>query len=215
MPLAVATQPVFRASFSVLSLWASGRRDEAVKSYFKLDRVETDAMREGKMFHAQWERETEETGCLPVVFGGARLINPKTEVKLEHMVEPWLQLVTVFDNIDEPTIHEYKSGRTPSSDYTNSFQPKVYGLMAKLKEFNVDRCMIHHHNQHTGKSDSAWCWITDKSNQDALDWLITYASEMVDYFNEHNLWSLGKSAWEAEPDEEMLMADIEVALEEI
>lgn len=214
MPLAAATQPVFRASFSVLSLWASGRRDEAVKAYFKLDRVETDAMREGKLFHAQWERETEETGCLPKTFGGAKLTKPRTEVKLEHMLEPWLQVVIVIDNLDEPVIHEYKSGRTPASDYTNSFQPKIYGLIAKLKGFKVERCMIHHHNQHTGKSDSAWCWITDKTDEEAANWLVTYASEMCSYFDEHNLWSLANQAVETD-EEEMLMADVESALEEI
>ena len=54
-------EPKFRASYSVISLWASGNWEMAVGQYFKLRKFTTEEMADGKDHHEQWCAETLKT----------------------------------------------------------------------------------------------------------------------------------------------------------
>lgn len=182
-------QQKFRASFSVLDAWAKKDYEQAVRLYFKLDCFENEAMRQGKEFHNYWEKETKETGCLPEIFGGMKLKNPKTELKMVVSVNDWLDFVGVIDCYDNPTIYEYKTGISSSSSYARSKQIGLYGILGTLMGLYVEKAEILHYNQYSKLSDVSIVWLTDKVLRDAYDWLETHASEMHNYLLENDLYN--------------------------
>lgn len=182
-------EPVFRASYSVLSMWKSGRYEDAVAMYFKLDSFENEAMRQGKMFHDAWQKETDETGCLPAVFGGTKLKNPQTELKIVHHLEPWLDLVGVIDCLDCPTVNEYKTGVISAANYANTPQGGIYALLAILSGYLVERLDYHVYNQYTKKAEMASVWVSDKMLEEAMEFVKTYAADMHAYLLENDLYA--------------------------
>lgn len=175
----------FRASYSILSTWAKGDWTNAIKMYFKMDAFENEAMRQGKIYHKQWENEVKETGCLPKIFGGKKLNNPKTEEKIVISVNEWLDLVGVIDLLDSPEIHDYKTGKTsPNID----IQVGIYGVLATYKKIFVDVAYIHHYDQYSKKVEVHKVYLTDKKLEESMNFIITIASEMYEYFNKNNLF---------------------------
>lgn len=179
---------VFRASFTYMNLWASGRWEEAINAYFKINSWTTRAMAEGKDFHDDWEKESRESGKLPQVFGGAPLNNPIFEQKYEIPLTDWMTLVMKADCIDSPILHEYKTGVTSASDYAETYQPAVYAVGCTFKKIYIDRVYIHAYNQHVKKSDFAMVWVTKKLLSDGMNWIETVASEMHSYFMQNDLY---------------------------
>ncbi len=182
-------QPVFRASYSVLSLWKSGRYEDAVALYFKLETYSNAAMELGKAFHEEWQEETKKTGCLPAIFGGKPCTNPITEIKIVQHLEPWLDLVGVIDLLDSPTVHEYKSGVTSAAQYANSQQGGIYALLATLEGHLVDRLEYHRFNPYTKQADMAFRWVTDAMLEEAMEFVKTYAADMHAYLIENDLYA--------------------------
>ncbi len=182
-------KPVFRASFSVLNLWASGNWEDAIKAYFKLDRFITRAMAEGKEHHEAWEQHILATKTLPEVFGYRVLLDPKPEIKLEVKLYDWLEAVCVIDCLDAPTVYEFKTGISNSQHYANQMQAPLYGFLATMSGIYIDRAEIHHYDQHAKEADMSIMWITDAVLKQAQEWLETYASEMHAYLIENDLYN--------------------------
>ena len=74
-----------RVSYSILNAWAHGDIDRAVAPYAGVEVDATEAMEYGKKKHADWERETKRTGCLPKRFGGRKLSSPKLELSTKRV----------------------------------------------------------------------------------------------------------------------------------
>jgi len=179
----------FRASFTVLSLWAKGGYEDAVKAYFKLDRYVSPQMAEGKEYHEVWQKHITEKTCLPEVFGSRKLEKPQAELKLVVPVHDWLELVGVIDCYDRPTIYEFKTGSSKTSlDYANDFQTAVYGVLATLSGLYADRAMIYHYDQYSRKPDMSMVWLTDRLLKDGLNWIESLAGEMHHYLETNNLY---------------------------
>lgn len=178
----------FRASYTVLSLWDSGRWEDAITAYFKLDSFSTPQMEAGKELHEKWEAEIQATFCLPEVFGAVRLRAPQTELKKVVELAPWLDLVFVIDCYDPGDIHEFKSGVQSSQTYARDKQIGVYAVGAVLSNLVVNRLFVHHYNQYTKESDTSVVWVTEKLLRDTVGWVETTASEMHHYFTENNLY---------------------------
>lgn len=181
--------PKFRASYSVLSAWADGNWERAVEMYFKLKQFTTPAMAEGKAYHEQWAKHTQATGCLPIEFGNTKLNKPVTEIKSVVSLGDWIDLVFIIDCLDEPTIHEYKTGKQSSDAYAGGMQLGVYGIGATLKGYYVTKGIIHHYDQHVKKSENSTVWLTDKLLDDAQNWVLTIGGDMHDYFIKNDLYA--------------------------
>jgi hypothetical protein len=179
----------FRASYSILEMWQCGNWDMAIGQYFKLKKFQTEAMTAGQDIHKLWEKEVTETKKLPAVFGGKELIAPKPEFKTVVPIHDWLDLVGVIDILDEPTIYEFKSGKTSSEVHSNSMQTGIYGVLATYAGILVNKAEIYHLDQYSGKTDMSIVWLTDKLLQEASDWIETYACEMHNYFIENDLYN--------------------------
>lgn len=177
-----------RASYTVLNMWASGNWEQAVKYYFKLERITTPAMEAGKVFHQNWETEISKTQKLPDVFGGLQLKNPQAELFLTAQMHDWLELVGRIDLYDEPTIYEFKSGKTSSLDYARSKQTGTYAVLATLNNMLVKRAEIFHFDQHKKQKELSVVWITDSLLKESLNWIETVSSEMHSYLEDNKLY---------------------------
>ena len=178
----------FRASYTVLNMWSSGNWEEAVKYYFKLEQFTSRAMADGKDFHDSWEKHIKETSTLPEVFGGAKLVNPQTELKLVVQMDEWLELVGKIDCLEAPTIHEFKTGKSSSESYASSWQIGVYGVLCAMSGIKIDRGIVHHFDQYKKTYDWSQVWITKDVIKDSAEWIVTHASEMHSYLVENNLY---------------------------
>jgi hypothetical protein len=176
----------FRASFSVLTVWEKGDWQKAVEMYFKLTDFTNRAMQAGKDLHEQFEAEIKKTNAMPQVFGGKKLGKVDTELKIVKQLDDWLELVGVIDCYDETskTIYDWKTGQTPSERYVDSFQPKVYQILKP----EAIKAEIHHYNQYNKKSDMSVLHLTDKTLDDAVNWVLTLSSEMHSYLDENKLY---------------------------
>lgn len=178
----------FRASYSILSAWASGDWERAVKMYFKLETFTSPAMEEGKRFHEQWAKYIEENKSTPPELGGIKLLNPTPEIKKTVNIHDWLDLVGVIDCYDKPIIYEWKTGKQSSESHASSPQAGVYGVLATLAGFYADKAEIYHYDQHLKKSDMSIVWLTDKVLKDSLNWVETLSSEMHNFLLENGLY---------------------------
>jgi hypothetical protein len=175
---------IFRASYSVIKNWSDGKTDEAVMGYFHKPQPATPAMEAGKKYHELWANEIKQTNHLPKLFGCGKLNKPQTELKKCVQLTEWLEFVGVLDCLDGNTIYEFKTGKTDSEAYANAMQVRVYQLLYP----KAAKAMIYHYDQYLDKSDMSIVHLTGKTMEDALNWLLTYASEMKNYLEEYNLY---------------------------
>lgn len=178
----------FRASYSVLNAWQSGQYERAVKMYFKLEEFTTEAMADGKELHKKFEDEVNKTKCLPKIFGGDKLINPKTEFKSVVEIYKWLQLVYVVDLLDAPIIFDYKTGKGSSESAASTKQLGVYGVGCTFDKIKVKKGVILHYDQYSKKIDNSTVWITDSLLNNTFNWIETLSSEIHQYFLQNDLY---------------------------
>lgn len=179
--------PRLRASYSILTRWAEGDWKTATEMYFRLTEFNSPAMEQGKKFHEAWENEVNQTNSFPKVFGGRPIRGEfETELKIVKKMTDWFDLVGVIDLWipDELTIVDWKSGVVTSSQYANGFQPNVYHLLKP----EAKRFEIHRYDQYNKRADMSIGYLTDQTMSDAVDWVVTFASEMHSYFVENGLY---------------------------
>jgi hypothetical protein len=184
------TTPKIKVSYSILNAWATGKYEDAIKYFFKLDVIQTPAMKEGSEYHKRWENEIRNTKKLPEVFGSKQLINPSAEQYIKVEVNDWLILSGKIDCYDKPTIYEFKTGRQTSEDIARSKQPGVYAVLSTLNKQYVDRAEIYCFNQHLKNDNKSMSivYLTDTVLEDALNWIETIAGEMRNYLEQNKLF---------------------------
>lgn len=178
----------FRFSYSILNLWANGRKDDAIKAYFKLPQFQTQEMLDGIKFHEQWRAEIEKTKCLPEVFGGYGLVDPKTEDKMVVQINDWCEFVFIPDLTDDFTLTDFKTGTGELGTYLEAMQLPVYAIMLAKMGINVDRGAIRKYNQYEKKAEYGAIWITENRKKLAKDWLISNIVGMSDYIESEKLF---------------------------
>lgn len=178
---------MFRASYSILNAWSSGNWQRAIEMYFKLPYEPTPQMIMGSEFHKEWENEINTNKTMPKVFGGMALKDPQTELKIVKQLTDWLELVGVIDCYDDGTIYDWKTGK--SKQNADGFQLKVYQiLLPKAK-----RGEVHHYDQYKKEVNVSMVHLTEKTLEEAIEWVMTFSSEMHHYLEKNNLYEqLGK-----------------------
>jgi len=165
----------------MLNFWSLGCKDDVIKMLKHEPTFITEAMEVGKRYHKLFEEEVIKTKRLPKEFGSKKLQNPRTEVKIEKWLDEWLQLVGVIDLIDEDKIYDYKVGNTLSQAYANALQLPVYGLLYE----KANEGYILHYNHLFRRADWSVVAINDEVRNTAIDWVITFASEIYDECQEY------------------------------
>lgn len=179
---------VFRASFTVLDQWNSGNWEQAVKTYFKLEKFVTPAMEAGREWHEKWSKHITATKTMPVEFGGKALVAPIAEQKTVVHLDTWLDLVGIIDCYDSPTVYEWKTGKQSSEVYAGTKQGGIYAMLATLSKKYVEKIEIHHFDQYRKTSDMSIIWVTPELMEEAHNWIVTTAAEMHHYFETNNLY---------------------------
>lgn len=177
-----------RASYSILDTWAKGRYEDAALYYFKLKSFTTEKMDDGIKLHQKWSQHIQLSNTLPIEFGNAPLKKPQCEVKLECSLGDWLTLVGRLDLYDDGVIYDFKSGVKNSSEYIESMQLPIYGLITKLNDMPTSMGKILHLNQYDMSTDQSWIWLTKESSKKALEWVKLYSSQMHEYFTSEGLY---------------------------
>ena len=169
---------MLRVSFSILDPLSRGNIDEALLRFWRVVREPTQAMIEGKMLHEQFQSEVKETNCLPKVFGGAKLIKPETELKIKTVIDDWIEFVGVIDLLDQNTIYEYKTGKSGLNAYGKSWQIRCYQKLAEDNGFSIKDAYIFYFNQHKQIANKGKVYLSEKTKEDATEWIRTWASEL-------------------------------------
>lgn len=175
---------VFKASYSTLSVWARGDYDLALAMYFKRAEYDTPAMAFGREMHRLFEQDIKETGHMPNIFGGQPILPGfKTEVFARKQLADWLELRGKLDLLAGSAGFDWKTGITPSTQYGNSMQHKVYQVLyPHLKRFEY-----HAFNQYTKRVTVSIVHLTPKTLEEGVEWVVTHASEMKLYIEQNDL----------------------------
>ncbi len=174
----------FRCSFSILEPWSKGDWDEAIRRFYKTSIKVTPQMQAGRLMHEQWRAETNQTSCLPAVFGGKPLDPFKCEEKMECTLDGWLNFVGIVDCMENHTIHEYKTGAADSLTYSRTMQTKVYQLLCAENAYYPNQAVIRHYNQYTQRVTTSYQYLSAKTLEYGREWIITNASEMANAMEE-------------------------------
>jgi len=175
----------FRASYSVLSTWETGDWQRAIDQYLRLDKLTTPQMEYGKRLHNEWEKHIKSNKSLPEVFGRTKLVDPKTETKLEIHVADWLDFVCIPDMVDGSTLYEFKTGANDANYWSNTWQTPIYAYALLANKTPVSTAKIYAYNQYSQKPTMALVFLEPNAMQDALNKMWTLASEMWDYIQQN------------------------------
>lgn len=171
-----------RVSYSILSAWARGDIDRALGPFLGKEIAPTQAMIEGKHWHAKWEKETNRTGCRPKIFGGEKIANVQTEVKIVKQLNDWCILSGVID-LQSPTQNEdHKTGRSSATDYASSFQHKFYQVLdPSKKKFRYNCFNQHLPKDHPDRVTVSVVHLTRNTLEDGLEDILTHSAELRQY----------------------------------
>lgn len=180
----------FRASFTVLNLWATNRYEDAVRTYFKLDRYTSPEMEAGKKYHEEWATYIDKHKQMPKLFGSHKLEVPIIEKKHVVAIYDWLDLVFIADLVHGGnTLTEFKTGKTTSGKYLDTGQLDLYALGLLFKDIAITKAEVYHYDQYKEKTDYSFKWVTDADIKASLNWLETNAGEMYEYLQQHDLFT--------------------------
>jgi len=184
------TNPIFRASYSILSSWEAGYAQQAIEMYFKLPRETNKYMEDGIRFHNSWEDYINKNKQMHPQLSSIcePLKDPVCELKLEMPINDHINLVGVIDCLDVPKICEFKSGVKSACAYAETKQIPVYALLAEYHVHTIDRGTYYHWDQYFKETDCSNIWITEKVKKEALEWVIKVSEEMYDYLIKNKLF---------------------------
>jgi len=176
-----------KLSYSILNAWSMGRYEDAVAQYLGRPFPTTDAMELGKTMGQLWEQHINATKTLPDELGGGLLDNPICEQKYRKRI-PFSDKYEILisgkaDCVDGKTIYEFKCGKTEVGTYIGTKQLGYYRLLLPETEIGFYLC----YNPYLKTYQKGVRFLTDKYAEDALEHIITYGGEMIDYLQSQKL----------------------------
>ncbi len=110
----------------------------------------------------------------------------KCEVFARKQLAEWLELRGMMDLVLPEVGYDWKSGTTSSSQWANGMQHKVYQVLYP----NLKRFEYHAFNPYAKASEAVTVSIVhlnEKTKEEGVEWVVTYASEMKNYIEQNNL----------------------------
>jgi hypothetical protein len=175
-----------KLSYTILNAWKQGRFEEAVAQYLGKPLIPTPQMELGKLKHELWERYVNENKALPLELGGGKLRDPITEQKYEKRIplgEYEILFRGVIDLEDEDVITDYKCGLSEPASYLSGWQLDAYKLLRPTAKLGRYICF----NPYSDTYSVGAKFLGPKQAENALEHIITYGSEMVDYLKTQKL----------------------------
>jgi len=174
-------------SFSLLTLWNSGRWEDAISMYFHKDTKKSRQMSEGLEYHHKWEDSIKKDKTLTVGGCTLKFNSPKCEVKKLVNYSEQFDLSGIFDCIDGETLYEWKTGVASSSEYTNGNQLPFYFLIAKLEGTPIEKGVLMRYNQYEKEADLTVLWNSDEQIEKAKNFIDSLAPDILTYWTDHKL----------------------------
>ena len=178
---------MIQLSHTFLLLWSQGRIDEALKAYYHIESVKSEALIYGINFHKKLEDEIINNKKIKLGKTELSFENPLCEVKHKVPYNEISSLSGVYDCLDGNTLYEFKSGVQSSLEYTQSYQLGIYFLIAKKLNIEIERGIIVHYNQHEDKSDVSIVYNTNREREKAINFIDSLSYEIYKYFEDNNL----------------------------
>lgn len=176
-----------KLSYSILNAWSTGKWEDAVAMYRGKPLPSTPYMELGKVKHQEWENYTNRTGELHPELGGGTLNNPITEQKYSKLIpfsdEYQILIRGIIDLEYEDVLVDYKCGRTMPSNYIDGWQLDLYKLLRPKAKVGKYICF----NPYDETVTVGVKFLGDSSAERALENIITYGSEMIDYLRMNRL----------------------------
>lgn len=176
-----------RVSYSMLSAMKRGDLNSVVSMYLHKDMPRTVEQQEGLDYHKRWGDAIMKNKAVKIGAGEYIFNSPKIEEKHEVEYGEDFTLVGVFDCIDDKRLYEFKSGTQDVFSYVNSYQLPIYFLIAKLKDIKIDEAWLIHYNQYENKGEMAIVKNTDKSIEEASNYVDTLGGMVKNYLQQINL----------------------------
>jgi len=184
---------IVKLSYSILAAWSGYRWEDAIGYYRGKDLPATEEMKLGRLKHELWAMHTQRTGKLHRDLGNYPLINPVVEQKFE-------KLIPLSDNIsillrgvpdllaDHPDgggliTYEYKVGSQTATDYIDELQLDYYKLL--VPDLIEGRYLCY--DPYFKTRTVGVKFLTEANALNALEHIITYGGEIIDYLQANKL----------------------------
>ncbi|MDI6808191.1 MAG: hypothetical protein QME66_04300 [Candidatus Eisenbacteria bacterium] len=192
MPALTDLSHTLTASYSLLRAWELGKSDDAVKMYFRFDRPSSEAMENGKNYHAHWATQLLKTKTCDLLAGRV-LTHPVVEKRYEASRFPWLSLAGVIDCHDEDILFEWKTGKTTASTYIDTHQIGLYGYLLKMAGVPIRRAEVWRMDTTKGETDGieidvSFCHMTPDRMGKAVEWAEGLAYEIHEFFSKQGYY---------------------------
>jgi hypothetical protein len=176
-----------KLSYSILSQWASGQYEKAVNIYQGADLPITPAMELGRVKHDMWALHTLKHKTIHNEIGGGKLSDPVVEQKYEKIIPLGdtyqILLRGAPDLTDNHIIYEYKCGLAMPSMYVDTEQLDYYKLLYPPASLGIYLCF----NPYSETFTKGVKYLSDTNAEKALEHIITYGGEMIDYLASQRL----------------------------
>ena len=180
-----------KLSHSILAAWAMGRQEDAVGMYLGKPLAATPAMELGKAWDEIWEGVILKTGVMPKELATVsyELVTPVVQQKYRKIIPFSDQYQILLSGVpdlvhdDGKVIVDFKCGRTNATDYIEKFQLDYYKLLLPDAIRGEYRC----YNPYLKSLTIGIKYLNDSNAEAALNHIITYGGEMIDYLASQRL----------------------------
>lgn len=176
-----------KLSYSILNAWSSGSQENAIGMYLGKSIPDTPALELGRLKHKEWEIYTRSTNRIAEELGGDELTEPILETKYQRYLDfndNYQLLIRGVLDVETDNIGiDYKCGKTSPSAYLDSKQAEVY----KVLRPNIEQFIYICYNPYTKEVKRGLKYLTDKSLEDGLNYIYTYAGEIINYLESQKL----------------------------
>lgn len=187
-----------KLSHSILSAWSSGKYEDAIGMYLGKKLPVTPAMELGSLKHKIWANYIQEHSILPPELGGTLLIEPIVEQKWQKLI-PFsdnyqILLRGVIDLEDDNILIDHKCGLGSPTTYLDGTQLDYYKLLrpdAKLGKYichNPYKCDASCQPEEHDCYKVGVKFLNDESAERALEHIITFGGEMIQYLEANKLF---------------------------
>ena len=176
-----------RLSYTLLSLWERGACDDAVNTYFHVDRPTNAAMIHGKKVHDELAEYIDTHNTFPEWFFSYDLSIPECEKAVTVSYNEMFDLKGIFDCVDvaTKTLFEFKTGNTNSLAWARTDQLPIYFLIAGLAKIPVEKAILIRHDGE--KSDFVVVHNSKRLVNKGRNIVDSYGPEIYQYFLDQGL----------------------------
>lgn len=177
---------IIKLSYTIINAWANRKYEDSVSMYLGKGFPPTPAMELGKLKHEIWANYIRENKALPEELGGDKLTDPLCEIKYQKLIplgKYKILLRGMPDCTDITDGYEFKCGLTPVSIYMRGLQLDYYKLLVPSLKTGIYIAF----NPYSQRFAKGIKYLNDSNAENALEHIITYGGELIDYLESQRL----------------------------